>query len=164
MATSARRPRFSAARVLPLALGWPALVPAGPAAAGAQGTTAGGDRAPSTKVVSNVVGTTVGRILRADTLGPPVLRADGRYEQRYRIVANVPFILRSQNDTADEGIPDREPGASFTGSPGYHADVRLVSRTLPRPIDIVEQAAAADGTAVSPTPRRTPPRSLRPRS
>jgi hypothetical protein len=87
-------------------------------------------RAAVTQV--GALGTTVGEILRMERVGTPLLLADGGVEHHFRVIANVPFTLVV---AAMEAAPASEGDAhapllanGFTGTRGYHADIRIISR------------------------------------
>ena len=77
------------------------------------------------------VGARVQPILSLRAIGTPVRLADGRYEQRYQVIANIAFRFVSVRDTTNEvrcAAESREVALSeFAGTAGYHAELRIRS-------------------------------------
>jgi hypothetical protein len=88
----------------------------------------------TTRTLEANLGTRVDTILRVEAMGQPTERVDGRFEQRYRVVANVPFRLTmdgvaipAAQVTRSETMPD----AVYSGMPGVHNDIVLVVDRAP---------------------------------
>jgi hypothetical protein len=84
----------------------------------------------SAAVVRSGVSTTVGSVVSVRAIGAPVYLADGRIEQRYRVVANAPFALRDAGGrdgtvTLATGPTSETRLRDFTGSAGIYDDVRV---------------------------------------
>lgn len=77
------------------------------------------------------LGVMVQPILSLRAIGAPVLLADGRYEQRYQVIANIAFRLVSARNAANEvrcTAESREVALTeFDGTAGYHAELRIRS-------------------------------------
>lgn len=76
--------------------------------------------------VTRHVSTTLTQILRVRAVGAPVLRSDGRMEQRYEVLSNVSFQLRSSTGADDVRYSQRErevPLTAFEGRAGYYAEI-----------------------------------------
>lgn len=85
------------------------------------------------------LGVTVRPILSLRAIGMPVQLADGRYEQRYQVIANIAFRLVSARAVASEVRCANESRevvlADFDGTAGYHAELRIRSAD-PAAIDV----------------------------
>jgi hypothetical protein len=96
----------------------------------AQGVqTAGTSR---TAIVTARLEGRLGEILSIRPIGAPVQMADGTVEQRYAVIANVPFTMTGPAGGASEVIVAErgagKPSTEYLGAPGFHEDIRVRSR------------------------------------
>ena len=94
-------------------------------------------------------------ILTLRALGAPVQLADGSFEQRYAVVANVSFVIvvasaNESNNGASNGDDTHviEGGvesrtSAYVGAAGIHSEIRVRSTALTPPIVTLEPRPAA---------------------
>lgn len=97
--------------------------------------------APLAPVVSVRLEGRLGEILALRSLGGPVQLADGAFEQRYTVVANVGFTITSASGNSDDigDIRVIEEGvetlaSAYVGAPGFHGEIRVRSSAPEPPV------------------------------